>query len=52
MDLDDLVRINRAWLYKEPEVSVLKASIGLGVRGPGVEYSLGVTFLLEYFVFT
>ena len=26
MNLDDSVRINRAWLYKEPIVSVLQAS--------------------------
>ena len=26
LDLDDLVRINRIWLYKEPKVSVLQAN--------------------------
>ena len=49
MDLADLVRINRAWLYKDPEVSVLQANaklvqredVGLGIRVPGVQYSLG-----------
>ena len=27
--LDDLVRINRAWLYKDPKVSVLQANVKL-----------------------
>ena len=46
-DPDDLVRFNRARLCKEPKVSVKKAnakldgSVGLGIRGPGVQYSLG-----------
>ena len=29
LDLDDLRRINRAWLYKEPKVSVLQANVKL-----------------------
>ena len=29
LDLDDLVGINRAWLYKEPKVSVLQANAKL-----------------------
>ena len=33
MDLDDLVRINRAWIYNEFKVSVLKANAMLGQKG-------------------
>ena len=29
LELDDLRRINRAWLYKEPKVSVLQANVKL-----------------------
>ena len=29
LDLDDLRGINRAWLYKEPKVSVLQANVKL-----------------------
>ena len=29
LDLDDLVRINRVWLYKDPKVSVLQANVKL-----------------------
>ena len=33
LDLDDLVRINRAWLYKEPKVWVLQANAKLVQKG-------------------
>ena len=33
LDLDDLVRINEACLYKEPEVSVLQANAKLAKKG-------------------
>ena len=33
LDLDDLVRINKAWLYKELKVSVLQANAKLVQRG-------------------
>ena len=29
LDLDDFREINRAWLYKEPKVSVLQANVKL-----------------------
>ena len=29
MDLDDLVGINRAWLYEEPKVSIFQANAQL-----------------------
>ena len=29
LDFDDLVRINRAWLYKDSKVSVLQANVKL-----------------------
>ena len=57
LDLDDLGRINRAWLYKGPKVLVLQAnaklvqSVGLGIRGPGVQYPLGVAFCYWNFLF-
>ena len=33
LDLDDLVRINRVWLYKEPKVSVLQTNAKLVQKG-------------------
>ena len=33
MDLDDLVEINRAWLYKEPKASILQANAQLAQKG-------------------
>ena len=30
---DDLIRINKAWLIKEPQVSVLQANAKLGQKG-------------------
>ena len=33
LDLDDSVRINTAWLYKEPKVSVLQGNVNLEVMG-------------------
>ena len=33
LDFDDLVGINRAWLYKEPKVSVLQANAQLAQKG-------------------
>ena len=33
LDLDDLVRINRAWLYNEPQVSDLQANAKLVQEG-------------------
>ena len=33
LDFDDLVRINRAGIYKEPEVSVLQANVKLVQNG-------------------
>ena len=29
LDFDDQVKINRAWLYKDPKVSVLQANVKL-----------------------
>ena len=57
LDLDDLVRINRAWLYKEPDVSVLKEDVKLVQKGEcwtwnqrsGTSVSRGVTF--SYWIF-
>ena len=55
--LDDLVRINRTWLYKDPKVSVLKANVWdlksevQGFNTSGVQYSLGVTFATGFFFY-
>ena len=63
LDLDDLARINRAWLYKEPKVSVLQANAKWVQKGEcwtwnqrlweaQVQFSLGVTFYNWIFLFS
>ena len=62
LNLDDSVRINRAWLYKKPKVSVLQANVNLVQKGEcwtwnqklweaRVLFPLGVTFLTGFFWF-
>ena len=60
MDLDDLVGINRAGLYKEPKVSVLQVNAQLAqkgeswtwgkrlIRGPGSVITGSNMLLLEF----
>ena len=60
----DLVGINRAWLYKEPLVSVLQANAQLVqqggcwtwnqkfMRGPGSILTVGNILLLDIVIFT
>ena len=61
LDLDDLIRINRAGLCKESKVSVVQAIcqssserkvLDLESEVPGVILSLGNILLLEFFLFS
>ena len=64
LELDDLVRVNTAWLYKQPKVSILQANAQLTQKGewrtwdPRLIRSLGSIltwgniFFLDFFVFT
>ena len=62
LDLDDSFRINKAWLYKGPKVSVLQANFNLVQKGEcwtwnqrlweaWVLFPLGVTFFTGFFYF-
>ena len=61
-NLDDSVKINRTWLYKEPKVSVLQANVNLVQKGEcwtwnqrlweaQVLFPLRVTFFTGFFCF-
>ena len=59
MDLDDLSRINRAWLYKDPKVLALQANgklvqkrvLNLETKVSGSILTGGNIMLLEFFCF-
>ena len=59
LDIDDSVRINRAWLYKDPKVSVFQANVNLLQKGEcctwnqrlweaWVLFQLGVTLFTRF----
>ena len=60
LDLDDLIRINRAWLFKEPKVSVSQTNAKLAQKGEcwtwnqrsQVQSFLEVIFCYENFLFS
>ena len=56
LDLDDLVEINKAWLYKEPNISVLQANVQKEecwtCKRSRVQCSLGETCFTGFFLFS